>query len=310
VLRSGAYGDEVVVNLIQRRFVAAMYDAAAPATNSGDAWAWDRDAVAAIGPIDRLRRGRDPRGGTQAPDGRVRSDSYPAALFLRPDGKQLGEGLWGIVAPEAFVAALKDVIARWPEEFPPAPAELEIASRVKEHPDDAAAQLAAARLAWELARFDEAVERAKAGLARAKVPEVTAELLYLEGRASTCLHDDEDAEAALEAAAAIATDELADAVTVALARLEMHAHRDDSALARLLPLTNFERPARWNGAALYYAGLCLHRLGREDEAKALWRRHRDELPFDRLARRSAASLGLPESQAFLNQELIDDVGWW
>jgi hypothetical protein len=89
-----------------------------------------------------------------------------------------------------------------------------------------------------------------------------------------------------------------------------HAGDHEAALRRLLPLTQFTQPGRWNGAAMYYAGLCQHRLGRQDEARALWRRHRAELPFDRLARRSAASLGLPEAEAFTNQELLELRGWW
>ena len=81
-------------------------------------------------------------------------------------------------------------------------------------------------------------------------------------------------------------------------------------LALLLPFTDYDEPREWTGTAMYYAGLCYHCLGREKKAKALWRRHRSELPFDRMARRSAGSLGLEESEAFLNQELLERKGWW
>jgi hypothetical protein len=61
---------------------------------------------------------------------------------------------------------------------------------------------------------------------------------------------------------------------------------------------------------LYTTGLALWRQDAHEEAKALWRRHRAQLPFDRLARRSAASLGMPEAEAFQNQELREKKGWW
>ena len=64
------------------------------------------------------------------------------------------------------------------------------------------------------------------------------------------------------------------------------------------------------GEALYFSGLCRHRLGDENLAHETWRFHRRFLPWDRLARRSAASLGLPEAEAFMNQELYETKGWW
>jgi hypothetical protein len=308
VLRSGAYSDEVVTNLVQRRFVACMYDVAPPGRNAGDAWAYDADAVRVIGPIDQLRRGRR-GGGTQGVDGRVRADSYPAALFLLPDGTRLGDGLWGILPPEAMLKQLQAVIAKWPQHFPEPAEERAVLAAATQHPDDAAAALAAARLCWELAWFEQVLPHcAEAVLAHA-APLERAELLYLRGRALTCLGRDDEARAALGAAAPEPGD-LADAVQVALARLDMRAGGHDAALARLVPLTVREQAGRWTGTAMYYAGLCHHREGREAEAKQLWRRHRTELPFDRLARRSAASLGVPEAEAFLNQELLERKGWW
>jgi TolA-binding protein len=84
----------------------------------------------------------------------------------------------------------------------------------------------------------------------------------------------------------------------------------EGAIAALREAADRKPPSTWSGAARYETGLALHRLGRKDQAKAVWRRHRQDLPFDRLARRSAASLGLPESEVFLNQELVDASGWW
>lgn len=326
MLRSGAYSDDVIVNLVRRRFVAVMYDVAPPDRNAGDAWAHDPEAVAAVGPMDELRKGRRARGGSQGEDGRVRADSYPAALFLLPDGTRLGDGLWGILPPEKMLAELRAVIAQWPQHFPPGEDERAIRAAVAARPEDPSARLAAARLCWELAEFEEAAAHAAAGLAAGRPggadsdgagdpaahprDAVRDELLYLQGRALSCLHRGDAARETLLAAAPEAGSELHAAVQVALARVDMGAGAFEAALERLLPLAEFDEPGAWSGTALYYAGLCHHRLGRKDEARALWRRHRTELPFDRLARRSAASLGLREAKAFLNQELIELRGWW
>jgi hypothetical protein len=308
VLRSGAYSDEVVTNLVQRRFVACMYDVAPSNKNAGDGWAYDAEAVRTIGAIDEMPQGRR-GGGTQDVDGRVRADSYPAALFLLPDGTRLGDGLWGILSPERMVRELHAVIAKWPEHFAPTDDERAVLTAAEEQPDDVAARLQAARLRWELAEFSAVLPHcADSVLARA-TPAERAELLWLRGRALTCLRRDAEAREAL-AAAATAPGVLGDAIELALARLDMRAGAHERALARLAPLADQSLPGRCSGTAMYYAGLCEHRLGRKDAARGWWRRHRTELPFDRMARRSAASLGLDESEAFLNQELLETKGWW
>ncbi|HEX5052892.1 MAG TPA: hypothetical protein VFZ65_14040 [Planctomycetota bacterium] len=296
-------------NLVRARFVPVMYDVAPPGRNAGDAWAYDQDAVDVISDIDRLQRGRA-AGGSQEPNGKVRAGSYPAALFVLPDGTMLGDGLWGILPPERMVAELQRVIARWPEHFPACAAELAVLQAAEQHPGDVAAQLAAAQLSWELADFDAVLRVASPELVAQATGSTAGVLSYLRGRALLCLGRDNEARHELEAAAAsLAGDELA-AVHVACARLDMRAGEPEQALQRLLPMTQFERPGRWTGAAMYYAGLCYHRLGDEVRSKQLWRRHREQLPYDRLARRSAGSLGLPEAEAFLNQELLEQKGWW
>ncbi|MBK8097686.1 MAG: hypothetical protein IPK26_11300 [Planctomycetes bacterium] len=309
MLRSGAYADEVLVNLVQRRFVAHMYDVAPPGENAGDASAYDADAVAAIGVLDERSAARG-GGGSEDVNGRVRADAYPTALFVTPEGKELGDGVWGILPPEQLLARIREVMAQWPEWFAPTPEETAIVAAADAHPEDPAAQLAAARLHWELAEFEATVTRATAGLPTAPAGAVAAELDYLAGRALTCLGRDAEARAALERASSVASGELAAAVTVALARLDLRARADDAALERLLPLTTCQVPGKWTGTAMYFAGLAHWRKREPEAAKALWRRHRTELPFDRLARRSAASLGLEEAEAFRNQELFERKGWW
>jgi hypothetical protein len=306
VLRSGAYSDEVVTNLVRRRFVAVMYDVAPPGQNCGDAWAYDREANELID-LEKLRRGQ-PTGGAQEPSGRVHAESYPAALFLLPDGTMLGNGLWDILPPETMVRELQAVMARWPEHFEVPPEETAMRQAAQRHPEDAAARLAAARLCWELAEFEAVLAHCEESVLSHATAAQRDELSYLRGRALCCLHRDAEARKALEAAQPAG--ELAAAVQVALARLDMHAGANAAALTRLAPMSTFESPQRWTGTAMYYAGLCEHRLGHETQARALWRRHRAELPFDRLARRSAASLGLDEAEAFLNQELLETKGWW
>jgi len=307
VLRSGAYSDEVVANLVQRRFIALMYDVAPPSKNFGDGSAYDPAAIAAVGEMDELRSGRG-GGGSEDPSGRVRADSYPAALFLAPDGERLGDGLWGIMPPERLLNGLRDVIAKWPQYFEPTPEERAVRARADAQPDDAAAQLAAARLSWELAEFEAVVSLTERGLGKASPP-MRAELRYSKARALVCLGRDDEARTSLLAIDDAAAD-LALAVQVALARLELRAGKPDAAVARLRPLCTFTTPMQHSGAVLYTTGLALWRQGAHDEAKVLWRQHRRELPFDRLARRSAASLGLDEAEAFRNQELFETKGWW
>ena len=312
VLRSGAYSDEVVANLVQRRFVATMYDVAPPAKNYGDGSAYDPDAIAAVGPMDELRRGRR-GGGSEDRNGRVSADGYPTALFLAPDGERLGDGLWGIMPPERLLRGLRDVIAKWPKSFEPTTEERAVVARADAQPDDADAQLDAARLSWELAEFEAVVSRADRGLGKA-APPIRAELQYLNARALTCLGRDDEARTSLLAIGETTIGEAGAALTlavqVALARLELRAGKPEAAVARLRPFCTFTAPMRHSGAVLYTTGLALWRQGAHDEAKVLWRQHRRELPFDRLARRSAASLGLDEAEAFRNQELFETKGWW
>lgn len=298
------------MNLINRRFVPFWYDVAPPDKNAGDGWAYDEKAVQAIGPLRRVRRGH---GGSQDREGRVQAEAYPAALIVRPDGVRLGEGLWGIHPPETFVELLKKVMADQPDAFAPSPRERTILSRAKDRPADVRAQLDAARLAWELADFERCIETVERTLGLEDIqPQARAELLYLKGRCLLCQHEPEKARAALGVALrhARSQTDTADGALVALARCHIQEGNDQLALETLVRLVDVERDGRWVGAALYFAGLCYYRLGAEDQAKKLWRRHRSQMPWDRLARRSAASLGLPEAQAFLNQELLDRKGWW
>ncbi|HEU4419542.1 MAG TPA: hypothetical protein VFT55_11430 [Planctomycetota bacterium] len=302
----------MVANLVQRRFVATMYDVAPPAKNYGDGSAYDPDAIAAVGPMDELRRGRR-GGGSEDRNGRVTANSYPTALFLAPDGERLGDGLWGIMPPERLLRGLRDVIAKWPQYFEPTTEERAVVARADAQPDDADAQLDAARLSWDLAEFEAVVSHAQRGLGKAPPP-IRAELQYLKARALTCLGRDDEARTSLLALGEATVDEtgadLALAVQVALARLELRAGKPEEAATRLRPFCTFATPMRDSGAVLYTTGLALWRQGGHDEAKVLWRQHRRELPFDRLARRSAASLGLDEAEAFRNQELFETKGWW
>lgn len=314
VLRSGAYSDEIVMNFVNRRFVATYYDVAPPGRNAGDAWAYDQGGVDLIGDIDRY--GSRPRplvGGGQSTDGRVRADSYPAALFVAPDGTHLGPGLWGILPPEKLLAGLKKIAADHPRWFGPTAEESAVLGKAAAAPGDGPAQLAAARLQWELAEFERCVEAAAAALASDSGAAVAAEAGWLRGRSLLALREPDKARVAFEAAARTAADAgrgLADAVQAGLALALVQESRHDEALALWETLAKSPEPGVWTGAAHYYAGLALHRLGRAKEAKTWWRTHRKSFPYDRLARRSAASLGLPEAEAFQNQEIHETLGWW
>jgi tetratricopeptide (TPR) repeat protein len=212
------------------------------------------------------------------------------------------------------VAELNALIDAHPECFAPGEEERRIVAAVAAHPDDANAQLAAARLCWELARFDACLRHADAALRAGGAGADAApasELHYLRGRALLCLHRTAPARTALARAAAGAGGDLRDAARFQLALAAIQDGRHEEALAALEAMIDREPAgATWRGAAMYYAGLCHWRLGRPDAAKERWRRHRRELPWDRLARRSAASLGLPEAEAFRNQELFETQGWW
>src|SRR5262245_41957705 len=300
------------MNFINRRFVATWYDTAPPEVNAGDAWAYDQDAVRVVGRLERNKHGRRASGGTQDLDGKVRADSYPAALFIAPDETRIGDGLWGICSPERMLAGLKALVAEHPSLFPLSPEEARSLAKAADA-GDAAAQRDAARLHWELADFEACSRAADVGLAAARTADaLRAELLYLKGRALLCLHQPDRAAEPLGEAARIAqlSPDLGDAITVARARTRAAGGDHEGALALLKDVTDRNEPSAWSGAALYEAGLAQYRLGRKDQAKELWRRHRQKMPFDRLARRSAASLGLPEAEAFLNQELVDGSGWW
>ena len=75
-----------------------------------------------------------PKGGGQDRDGRVRADSYPAAVFCAPDGERVGEPLWGIIPPERFLSHLKELVAAHPKLFPIPPEEQHLVQRADSHP--------------------------------------------------------------------------------------------------------------------------------------------------------------------------------
>lgn len=308
VLRGGAFSDDVVINLVNRRFVANYYDVAPPKNNFGDAWAYDEEAIRTIGDV----HGKG-GGGTQEPNGRVRADAYPTAIFVTPAGKRLDADVFGIIPPAPFVERLRKVIRDYPEWFKPTQEELEIETAATTNPKDPAAQLADARLAWELADWDRCLRRVAMGLAASPPARVSAEFRYLEGRVHTCSGAFDKALAALDQAAAALKDPsnpLMDDIEAAQARVLLNQDKLDDALKSYQRMIEMHPKGIRLGEALYYSGLCHYRQGRKEEAKKLWRRHRENLPGDRLARRSAISLGLPEAEAFLNQEIIDRKGWW
>ncbi len=281
MLRGGAFCDDVVINLVNRRFVPNYYDLAPPGNNFGDAWAYDEDAVKAIGKF-KVRRG-----GSQDNDGRVVADDYPTAVFVTPDGKKLDADIKGIMPPAVLVEKLRKVMSDHADWFKPVP--------------DAADPKEAARLAWELADWDRALKHIEAA---GKDPEMT----YLRARVLTCRGEHEKA---LEVAKAPPEDSpWWDDVETARGRALLNLERYDDALKAYEGVLEKAPKGNRVGEALYYAGLCHWGSGRKAEAKKLWRRHRAELPHDRLARRSAISLGLPEAEAFMNQELVDRKGWW
>ncbi len=307
VLRGGAFTDDVVINLVNRRFVANFYDVAPPGENFGDAWAYDKEAIKAIGEV----RGKG-GGGTQDPSGRVKADAYPAAIFVTPEGKRLDADLYGIVGPAKFVEHLRGVMKKYPEWFVPTKEEAEIEKRADENPRDPQAQLEDARLAWELADWNRCLKRTATTQSLEGSPKIAAELAYLEARVCTCQGEAEKALASLGKAEKLIqeSDPMADDVLVARARVRVNQGRYGEALAIYETVIGAYPKGDRVGEALYYSGLCLHYSGKKEEAKKLWRRHREELPGDRLARRSAISLGLEEAEAFLNQEIVDRKGWW
>jgi tetratricopeptide (TPR) repeat protein len=316
VLRSGAYCDEIVMNYVNRRFAATWYDYARPESNYGDGFAYDPDADQVFGPIwrDPALRPR-PKNGGMTREGRVFADSYPAAVFVTPEGEKLGDVLWGIIPPEAFLKALKDLVAAHPKLFPVPAEEQEVVAAAAARPGDARAGLRAAKLAWELADFESCLARIGTALAACSADEggLRAELLCLRGRVEVCMHASEAAiqtfDAALPLAAASAHN-LSDDLAVYRARALMQLGRYEEAEAALHEAAESHQTGDRLGDALYYRGLALWRLGKKDAARKVWRHHRTTLPRDRLARRSAASLGLKEAEAFLNQELLERDGWW
>jgi tetratricopeptide (TPR) repeat protein len=302
------------MNLINRRFVAFYYDVAPPGRNAGDAWAHDEKAAKAVGPMwdDRERPRR--AGGGQSVEGKVKADSYPAAVFLTAKGEKLDTTLWGIVPPERMLAELKRVIAAHPDQFVPSAEEKAVLAAAEADPNDAAAALAAVRLHFELADFAPCRTAAAAALEKTgATPAQRAEILYLAARSALCLRDSEAAAKDLEAALPLAKEAalaLVDDLRVAQGHVEMQKREYAAALALFRAVIDEAPKSDRAGEARYYSGLALWRLGKKDEAKDVWRAHRRELPMDRLARRSAASLGVPEAQAFLSQELIETKGWW
>jgi hypothetical protein len=311
VLRSGAYCDEIVMNLVNRRFVASWYDHAHPSKNAGDGFAYDAQACTAVDPLFTGPDAERPRrGGTQARDGRVTAASYPAGIVVTPDGQRLGKVIWGTPPPEKFVAELLAILAAHPTWSAPGVEEQAIGRAADQRPDSPPAQLADARVAFECADFARCLRRCAVGLDHGQGG-LRGELLYLRGRALLCQRATGDARKALLAAQPLlAKSDLADDVALALAFATLQERDFEGARDAFADVARWYPTGDRAGEARYYEGLCHYKLGAKDRAKAVWRAHKQEMPLDRFARRSAASLGLPESQAFLNQELLEDSGWW
>lgn len=295
MLRGGAYTDEVVISLLNRRFTPFFYDVAPDEQSTGDGWAYDEAAVKAIGKFEGGRNG------VMGADGRVVADDYPSGVIVTPDGKRLGEPLMGMVTPAELLAYLKGIMEKHPEHFKPTKEELE----AEQSP------LTGARLAWALGEFEAAVKRADAGLAAA-TGEAKSELLLIKAKALDRLGKWDDAMKAAEAAWASRPSkdfELSDDIQSEQGRILLAQEKWEDARDYFNAILGKYPKGDRFGEAMYYAGLANYNLGKKEKAKELWRRHAKELPKDRLARRSAISLGLPEVEAFLNQELVDRKGW-
>lgn len=318
VLRCGAYADEVVMNFVNRRFVPHWFDVAKPEINAGDGWAYEADAVAAIGRLDKNPKGKSRGGGFQSKEGRVTASNYPAAIFLTPDGKRLQDvELWGILPPERFVEALKRVAAQYPDYFSPTAEENATFAHALANPDNALSQADAARVAFEILEWEKALAFIATALERSQKCSATtrADLLFL--RAKIRFYEKDNAAAVDDLRFADQANggdnrKLAAEIAVLSGKIAMHAKRYDDAIRIFRKVVDDAReialPAA--GEARYRWGLALWKAEKTEEAKDVWRRHKKEMPWDRYARRSAASIGLPESEAFTNQEIFEDSGWW
>ena len=204
---------------------------------------------------------------------------------------------------------------RRPEFFQPTEDERRTIADAARSPENVMSQLSAAQLHFELADWPACLAAIDTGLTKAEKSSAPtrAQLYYVRGRVLLCMHDDAGAEAAL--AEAIRENngdnrKLGLDIQLAQARREMHRRDYTRALSLYAEVLKLDPKGPRGGAARYYTGLCLWRMDKKDAAKATWRAHKTEMPWDRLARRSAASLGVPESDAFTNQELFEEDGWW
>lgn len=281
-----------------------FYDLAPPERNAGDGWAYDGEAVEAVGDVRT--------GVTNAMQvgGRIQCNFY-AAVFLTPEGKRV-HAFQGLPAPKEMVRQLRETLKKFPEYAKPSPKEAAILKKADENPSDAKAQLAAAREAWAVA--DREKSRAYLKRARAALPKKPAAwaagIPYLEARIALWNGKLNAASARLTEAASLDPDEksgLSDDIAACRARVALEGH-DWALAAKLFALVTAAYPdGNRAGESLYFAGLAHHRAGDEESARRFWRRHVEEYPKDRLARRSAISL--PGAKAFKNQELPDGEGW-
>ena len=299
-------------NLINRRFIPTYYDVTEPEANFGDAFAYSEKAVQMLGTFSS-RPGFD-EAAEPEPFGpyEIRAPTYPAGVVIDAQGQRLGTVFWDILPPKVFVRQLKGLMAAYPEHFRPGPAELATARAAENHPEDAARQLEDARLAWTLAQWDRCLGRIEDGLAAQELdPATAAELFYLRGRVLLALDLNPPATAALESALerSPASSELEGDIRTALGRSLLFRGQYAPALKLFEEVIERFPGGRRVGEAHYFAGLTHFRMDELDRARELWREHRTRYPMDRLARRSAASLGPPEAEAAWNQELFSPRGW-
>lgn len=306
------------MNFVNRRFVPHFFDVAKPEINAGDGWAYDAAAIAAIGRLDKNPKGKSRGGGFQSKEGRVTASNYPAAIFLTPDGRRLLDvELWGILPPETFFYGLKKVVEKYAEYFRPSKEEEALFAQATQNPDNALLQSDAARLAFEIADWERTRGFIETALTRSQKCSSTtrADLLFLRAKIRFYEKDDEAAARDLRLAEEANNGDqrkLSAEMAVLSGKIAMKKKRHEDAIRIfrkvIADAEHFALPAA--GEARYRLGLALWKSGHEDEAKDVWRRHKNDMPWDVYARRSAASIGLPESEAFTNQELFEDIGWW
>lgn len=276
--------------------------------NAGDAWAYDEDAVKALG--TKFVDG-PPQNGHQDSDGRIHADSYPAGVFVTPDEKILKGTIVSIPGPAMFINKLLKIMKNNPDYIKPTKEEEEIESRANSNQKDVKAQLDDARLAWELADWERCLKRIETGLAITELENTTkAEFYYLDGRVRTCKGEYEKAMTSIEECSKLIKEdhELADDIKTAKARILLNQKKYLKAGILFEDVIKSYPKGNRIGEALYFAGLCSYLSGSKTEAQKFWKRHIEEFPHDRMARRSAISL--PGASSFKNQELVDREGWW